>query len=778
MIGNENEMKFRGENKVLKAIITKEGNCKNIASTQIGQQMLFEESLRILPLVSDWIENGSAKVYRAELKEYFCNEEILLEKITQTLLFLSGAIYYGDSFNRGGGGKTRHKKVNSLKNKIMPELSFDQVWRFLEIVIELSEYFSVEKVNEFKDNVVSVKLSYVCNLSPIIVEKLAEQANKAFYPMPMTEAPTPWFINEEGEAIGGYKQYQFQLIRANPKNINYSKFSEEIFESINYIQSTPWIVNKDLLEVVKNDLVEPKKEDFVKMEYPDNSRCQWEIDLEDKSTSLSEKEINHISIERKMYRELISLYRAEVSDFESAVGKYRAIRLALSICDRYKDEPAIYFPHSYDFRGRVYPLPIGLSPQGSDAVKALLLYKDTEPLNEMGVAWNWAYLASLYGDDKLDFTQRVKRGKELLDADYRDADEPYQFLSHQLELKKGETIKGYIPNTRIHLDACNSGSQFTSAITGDVDGCKATNVIPSYTQDGMQERKDAYLLVSAKALQLTQEVIDSAKDRQTKDTAKFFKRLLEKNGRKICKVPVMVSNYGGTQGGRTEILWNMLRELGVERRWITRKNAALFSKIIGDSIVGVLKGGKAFETYIHKMNNIIAKKDKSIVWTTGDGFQVVHVKNKELKPKQVTCMLPGARRSTTIIKKSYSDSVSATKMKSAISPNYIHSLDAELLRRVALKMKHQGMVYTDWIHDSFGCRPNDVEAMMLITKQQFSELVKRDPLKILDQQLKSQMDDDKATNKALRDIKLPTLKGFDVTQGDLDVVFQSDWFFS
>jgi len=64
------------------------------------------------------------------------------------------------------------------------------------------------------------------------------------------------------------------------------------------------------------------------------------------------------------------------------------------------------------------------------------LYKNTKELDEDGLKWSWAYLSSLYGEDKLDFEDRIKKGKELLFADYKEADEPYQFLSHQLEMQK------------------------------------------------------------------------------------------------------------------------------------------------------------------------------------------------------------------------------------------------------------------------------------------------------------------------------------------------------
>ena len=772
MNSNEQRMKVQGEKRVWNTIMTKDGNFKKISSTQIGQQLLFDEALTILPLVRKWIDEGTAKLYRAELQEYFKDDDILLQKIVQSFLFLSGSIYE----DVGKGKKTtssRHKKIKTLKDKIMPELDFNQTWRFIEAIIDLSDYFTVESLLNFNRGSFKWNLKYICTLSETILGKLALESAEAFYPMPMIVPPIPWSY-EDDKIVGGYEDFQYELIRTSKKNIDYSLYSQSIFDSINYIQSTPWKVNLPLLHQVKKDLRIPKKVDFIKTPYPDSSLSRWDIDL--KECELSKKEIKEIESIRAVFKEKVQLYNADVGDYESALGKYRAVKLAIQIAERYIDE-TLYFPHSFDTRGRIYPIPIGLSPQGSDVVKSLLLYKNTEKLTERGIKWNWAYLASLYGDDKITFEERVLRGQELLDADYLEADEPYQFLSHQIELEKWVNDLDYIPNTRIHLDACNSGSQFTSAITGDRKGCLATNVIPTFKENGVQERKDAYMLVAEKSVVVCNDMIREGSSVEAV-TIEFLRGLLEENGRKICKTPVMVSNYGGTAGGRAEILWDMLRELQVDRKWITKKIATLFSRIIGDSIQGVLVGGKAFEIYIHKMNNVIARDNREIYWDTSDGFRVIHIKNKELKPKQVSCLLPGARRTTTITKKSYSSDVSPSKMKSAISPNYIHSLDAELLRRVALKMERQGIENSDWIHDSFGCHPNYVDEMLDITKKEFSKLVRRAPLYVLDQQLREQAPDTKEAEKALDKIKIPHLRGFNASEGGLDIVMESEWFFS
>ncbi|UXQ88806.1 RNA polymerase [Tenacibaculum phage Larrie] len=780
---NEQKMKLKGENKISSSIKSKSGKFKDVASTQLGQQILFDEALNNLHEVKDWIYNGSARVYRKELLNYFesANDEgeqifdegKLVEKMAETYLFMAGSIYV----EKDARTTSRHKKVNTLIERILPDLSFEIAWRFLEVIIDISQYFDIEKVLDNVKTGVNWRFKYTCTISEDILSRIAYDATKAFYPMPMTEPPVNWEY-KDGVIKGGYKDFQYEMIRAKGK-IDYTLYDKKIFDSINYIQSVPMIVNEHIVEQVETDLRIPSKKDFVKTVYPNPDACRFDVNLQTE-LGLPDEEVEKIKKARERFKDKLELYNAEVSDYESAMGKYRAVKIAIDIAKEYSGRP-IWFPHSFDFRGRVYPICIGLSPQGSDAIKAMLEYVDGEVLTEDGEAWMWSYLTSLYGEDKIPFDERIKRGKELLGADYREADEPYQFLAHQIELNKFLADPNYKVVCRVHLDACNSGSQFTSAITGDRDGCIATNVIPTINEDGSNTRQDAYLLVADKAKSLTAQYRDSAylkDDTERGELLDFLKGLLDNNGRKICKTPVMVSNYGGTTGGRTDILYNKFRELGVERRWINRKNAAVFSNIIGESIYGVLNGGKAFETYIHKMNDLISKNDKAITWRTHDGFHVIHMKNKELKPKRVALLLPNARRKTTIIKKQFSKSVSSAKMKSAISPNYIHSLDAELLRKVALRLSREGVKETSWIHDSFGCHPNHVDLLLDITKNEFAKMARRQPLKILDKELRAQVPDTKPNRKILATIKVPNLKGFDAKYGGLDVVYQSNWFFS
>lgn len=764
---NELQMKLKGEDRIWKDIYSKSHNSRTVSQSQTGQKLILEESIRLVPFIQKWIEGSNKCSYVSELKETFSDDSETLLKITETLLLLTSSILI---ISTKVSTVSRYSNVTTVQEKIFKSLSFESTWRFIEVLVDNCKFLSSKSTKEKVGGVIQTRVYYQCDLPSKIKEQLTTLSCYAFFPEPMIEKPVDWSYSDENGLEGGYKTYQYQLVRFRGK-VDYNKYSENIFKTINHIQSVPWKVNREMVRIIKEELSLPNIEDFVKVEYPQIDENIWNLD-EDK-LSKEEKEKNQL-LKQNYFKE-VEIYRAEKSDYESEVGKYRAIKLALEIAELYQDYEEIYFPHSYDFRGRVYPIPVGLSPQGSDTIKAMLEYRDGEVLTDRGVEWALAYLTSLFGEDKIPFKERVERGKVLLDEDWKKADEPYQFLAHQLELRKLYQDSNYEFKGRVHLDACNSGSQFTSAMTNDLDGCLATNVTPTIKK-GVQDRQDAYLLVAKKSLAITNSLLKRT-DKERQEELELFKDLLVEKGRKVCKTPVMVSNYGGTEGGRSELVWDILRELKVERKFITKSNAALFSKIIGQSIVGVLHGGKAFEAYIHKMSAILTKSNKPTTWTTSDGFYVVHVKKKEGQGIQISCLLPGSRRVTTLLKKRYLNEISPRKMKSAISPNFVHSLDAELLRRVLLRTIEEKIFDTDWIHDSFGCLPNHVDKLLEVTKDEFINLMKSEPLKSLDIELREQIEKTKPNTKLLESISIPNLSKSS-KQLDLELVRDSEWFFS
>ena len=111
--------------------------------------------------------------------------------------------------------------------------------------------------------------------------------------------------------------------------------------------------------------------------------------------------------------ETANRWKREASDIHDLNAKNVSKRLALSqrlwVATKFADEEAIYFPHSLDFRGRVYPLATGgPHPQGDDVAKALLTFADGQPITDDGARWLAIHLAGLFGIDKVSFDERVK----------------------------------------------------------------------------------------------------------------------------------------------------------------------------------------------------------------------------------------------------------------------------------------------------------------------------------------------------------------------------------
>jgi DNA-directed RNA polymerase len=175
------------------------------------------------------------------------------------------------------------------------------------------------------------------------------------------------------------------------------------------------------------------------------------------------------------------------------------------------------------------------------------------------------------------------------------------------------------------------------------------------------------------------------------------------------------------------------------------------------------------------MNNLIAPH-KEIEWTTTDGFHVVHQK-KKTKNSEIKLTLPSSRKSVTILKRvPIKGKNNTAKMKSSISPNVIHSYDAELLRKTAGKMRDMGIVDSDWIHDSFGCNPNNVDLMLKLTKGVFKEFVSVNQIQLLDEILRAQAEAAGVSEKDLAKVTY-SVGDFDFETG-LDKLALGEFFFS
>ena len=443
-----------------------------------------------------------------------------------------------------------------------------------------------------------------------------------------------------------------------------------------------------------------------------------------------------------------------------ANNKQVAQRISMSqrlwIAEKSKDEEEIFFPHALDFRGRVYPIPVGgPNPQGDDLSKALLEFARGEPITDQGAQWLAIHLANQFGQDKLPFEERVDwvfaneamildSARDPLDGErfWATADNPFLALAACFEwLGYFENGGDWITHLPIHLDGSNSGLQHFSALLRDPVGGAAVNLVP-------QDRPaDIYSDVA----RLAQAKVDASDD----ENVRLW--LDGKVTRKVAKRPTMTFTYSATRYGMLDQIYQTLREIDRDGQHIDGDNyAASFamSHVLWDSIRETVIAASAAMDWLRQAARVMTKAGKPIWWTTPAGLPVlqdypntrrdmirVYHQNKEMR----------------LIVHADDKGIDGRRQANAIAPNVIHSFDAAHLMDVANRC-HAQAIDLAVVHDSFGCLASRAYEMRGILRDSFADQYSVDRLAELRDELLAQLPEEFHG-------QLPPLPPF----GDLDI---------
>lgn len=625
----------------------------------------------------------------------------------------------------------------SLFETVVDSLPFLNVEKYFENGETRFEYYLREEVLE--------DIKYLIN----------SFIRDGYYPMPMTSKPTDWqFVN--GKLIGGYSTMKTDLIRSSKISMPNSLFDPSFLENsepiraLNKIQSVPYRINKNNLIRLKNDLKLPTKP-----EIPDGF-SQWGKDWANykEDIKIFEKfggyEPEKPSIEPEKHEEFVT-YLSKKKKYISDLGKYNTNSLSVKIAEDLVDEKCIYFPHNFDYRGRMYPIPIGLSPQGNDVSKGLLEFYEPTQLTQEGIAECVAYLASAYGYDKESWEKRYKLGLELMqnpNTSYKDAEEPYVFAQVWdliWKINSGDLES----RIAIAIDGSCNGIQHMSAITLDKNGGKNVNLCSE------TERFDIYQIIARKSVEIMVErwgelksfaMLDDKEERELELLPELIEVMQGDKSRKIAKRPVMINPYGGSFTGYKSYVLESLKEY--YPIYGNQFTAGILTKYISEAMKKDLKGGSQYKKWVSSAfkqvaNAIESHKEGSIYFTTPDGFVVRNFMYK-INSKQYDIKSLVNRSGTRRVKlQTVTDEINSRKISTAIQPNIIHSLDATHLRMTALKMYDNGVDQLWFIHDSFATNPNNIVKLNRITRETFIELYNEEnpnhPLNFLYRDIEDQL---------------------------------------
>lgn len=495
-----------------------------------------------------------------------------------------------------------------------------------------------------------------------------------------------------------------------------------VLEAVNLIQSTPWQINLQVLNLLTN-LVSAGGNGPGLIKAVDEPLPPRPVDIDTNPHALREWK-----------------WRARDVHRDNAVRRAECInqRSLIEIAQRFASEPQIYFPHSLDFRGRVYPLPLVLHPQGSDLVKSLLRFSEGKPLGDEGYFWWRIHGANLYGVDKVSFQERTKWVSEHHEAilrcakdpvDSRDfwglADKPWQFLAWCFEYKEWTENPGeFLSHLPVALDGSCNGLQHFSALLSDKVGGQATNLINA------EKPQDIYQTVCDRVTELLRRDylnladIDPAKSRYAHGWSVF------PLDRKITKRPVMVLPYGGTPRSCLKYVEQAVQEklsAGVEHNFGDELPAAIayLSSVVWEAIGDTVISARDAMDWIQKVARVFAKANSGVHWTTPSGFVVYQGALKTIDRRVKTQISGSIVRLRTPHEV---DKVDPAKQATSISPNFVHSLDAAALVQTVCNLRQCGITNLAMVHDSYGTHACDVGELSYQIRKAFVEMYETDPL--------------------------------------------------
>lgn len=504
-----------------------------------------------------------------------------------------------------------------------------------------------------------------------LLEWMDEAIQKKAYLRPrygaMDEQPSDW----TGQYEGGYKTLRLRgLIKGNGGDYSYEFDPNAVWvRAINRLQKQPWSCLTDTLDEV--------------------IRCYTD-DQAKRRLGFNVLETTKSNVRNRVLRERY---------IQSYQHRYEEQRIIATAAEARRT--TFYFPWFCDFRGRMYPIPSGLQPQGQDLARGLLAFADQQPVDQ--TVW-------------------FERGNQILGCDARTfardwdgtalglpptAPNPVRALSYLTETRRilnGATHSGY----PFFLDGKCNGLQMISLLLRDPNLARATNVIGS--------GEDIYLSV---ADQVYRELSKDLDNPHALRLIRLFKGVLP---RALAKRIVMVIPYGATQHTIREVITSWYDEVLWQSDTRFRKEdkdsivylAAVFIKVLRNSYPSCMVALEGFR-------EIAKTKTSEVRWTSPSGFPVLQLYRKSKKVR-VETFVHGKLVMQKVREK---HGVDMRQMKEGLLPNFIHSLDAAIAHKVLCEWPVDRPIVT--IHDSFGTTSNYLDDLRKVIKESVSWVFAQEP---------------------------------------------------
>ena len=403
---------------------------------------------------------------------------------------------------------------------------------------------------------------------------------------------------------------------------------------------------------------------------------------------------------RKAYRRVA----AEVRNLMAQEFKKSCrTRMTMETVERFKDKEKFYIPWSFDYRGRIYPIPAFLTPQDTDWGKSLIRFADESFMDEEAERWIRFQVATTYGLDKETLSDRLHwtyENEEIITIiaedpignvhEWEGAEEPWQFLAACDEMYhcviKRDRISTGLP---IAIDATCSGLQILAGLAKDKSTAQLVNVLPS------DKPQDAYKVIA--------------------ETSKpnIPLKLRPDWDRKCTKRTVMTIPYNAKPFSNRTYIREALKDKDIE---IDKEDLTQTVKAVRDAMNVIVPGPMRVMKWIEdEVSKAIKRGATELKWVTPSGF-IVSQQILKKEYERITLQVLG--QCNMRVSTGDTGTVDKARHKAATAPNLIHSLDASLLCLSALDFNNPIAL----IHDSVLCRATDMTELSKIVREKYMHL--------------------------------------------------------
>lgn len=617
--------------------------------------------------------------------------------------------------------KKLYKRMNDGPLKWSQTQSIGLGSRLLKILCDCKIGWEMALVREKKRTI------YYVNISDKLLEemsKASEEGATLAAPLyrPMTCPPRDWV--QDGSSITG----GFRLITLYP--IKYSGASSQhkpdlskhdmtnVLKAVNAIQAVEWEIDTETLALARR--------------FMNGNNPQWDhlIPATRERPRPAVLPEGHSRAELKIWRQKRD---EEFDKFRSVATQRIKVARALASAGSLINAP-VFFVHALDWRGRIYPCPSPISPQGSDLEKALLRFKEKVALGTQGLNRLKIWAAGCAGMNKVSFEDRIKwwdstwGNKPDVDNDMRwtEYDDPFLFVQAAREI--GRAIASgaparYMSSVSVCVDGSQNGLQHLSAMGRDKVGGMAVNlvdaVVPSDLYANVATLVYKAILEDCEALIKTGNVTDDCGE--PLPPLAWVDELEEpKVRRKAVKRSVLAYPYGVTKAGmRDGLLMDGLTN-GVPGS--KHKNAWYLAEKIDLSVRDVVISAAKLMDWFRMVAEEMGKAGRAIEWVTPAGMPCrMRYLIQEDRRIDVNGMSLTIKQDTEII-------ATAHQVRGVVA-NIVHSLDASHLVSTCHRMVAQGFHSFQFIHDSYGCHAGRIGFLDAALRQEFVRLHTDDLIK-------------------------------------------------